>query len=110
MVLVLYKGARNGSLSQQDIILLPSSLTKPPPAKSLLLHCHLVLCCMSSPSQRAIHKAARLPYQAVVPPSDLGEDPGTHFLTSGFALFTEHPDVLQVDDLAVSGGSLFGFQ
>lgn len=75
-VLGLYQGVRNSSLSQRENILLPSSLTKPPPAKSLLLHCHLVFCCKSNPSQRPIHKAARFPYEAVVPPSDLSKDPG----------------------------------
>lgn len=76
-VLGLYQGVRNSSLSQQDNILLPSSLAEPPPAKSLLLHCHLVFCCKSNPSRRPIHKAARFPYEAVVPPPDLSKDPGS---------------------------------
>ncbi|CAG5896612.1 unnamed protein product [Menidia menidia] len=46
-----------------------------PPAKSPLLHCHLVLCCKSNPNQRPIRKQ---PGFLMKPLSDLSEDPGTN--------------------------------
>ncbi|KAI9544595.1 hypothetical protein NQZ68_001468 [Dissostichus eleginoides] len=60
-----------------DNILLPSSLTRAPPAKSLLLYCHLVFSCKSNPSQSPVHKASRPPSEAAVPPSDRSKDPGS---------------------------------
>lgn len=71
-------GLRSVSLSQQDAVLLPSSHTEPPPAKSLPPHGHLVVCRESTGSQCPIQKAARFPNEAIIPPPDLGKHPGIH--------------------------------